>query len=609
MKACFSRLMQARYAAETFAFLGGLAYLLQSLLHAHREETNFDEGLYLLKGFLFATGVYEPFQPYGVLTNKPPLAFLIPGYVQVWFGPGLRAGRYLSVFFGVLALVGLWILARRVGNRWLAAGAVWAFAVSPVIIGVYSLAITQVLVNCMLTWVLVLALGEKRPLWQLIASGLLAGLLIFTRYNVIAVIPLLGVYLWRQQGWKAALLAMAASALVLLAGAARYWPNILTLFTTALPGRLAPFLDPYRYPDLGEPFWNPSVAWDGRLLAFFQGLRLEFLPVVGSLAAMLLWPKICRWKDAATFRIALFLSSLYVVLLLMHLWASVLNNYCVFCFLAYLAFFHSVGILLLVVLVQAWETNPGPLRQVVIVLFTLLLFAGLGFSLFEELGNDLITLNGGHLVSVPSLWQVLSGFGWERKLAKQAASTALGLFAGFIFLFLVYVVYRWKRKIVRNFGFALVNAILLFGFLFSWALTGNNRANTCNLDVIEAYEENGAHLAKNIPAGSLVYWDGGLSVVPLLYIPGVEIFPGQLNQDYAFRIGGDPEQLRRAGLWNEALAQQWKNEADFLLIEEARYNGWKDDLADGERYEELTPVPQPFSCREGSRIRIFERKP
>jgi len=609
MKACFSRLMQARYAAETFAFLGGLAYLLQSLLHAHREETNFDEGLYLLKGFLFATGVYEPFQPYGVWTNKPPLAFLIPGYVQVWFGPGLRTGRYLSVFFGVLALVGLWILARRVGNRWLAAGAVWAFAVSPVIIGVYSLAITQVLVNCMLTWVLVLALGEKRPLWQLIASGLLAGLLIFTRYNVIAVIPLLGVYLWRQQGWKAALLAMAASALVLLAGAARYWPNILTLFTTALPGRLAPFLDPYRYPDLGEPFWNPSVAWDGRLLAFFQGLRLEFLPVVGSLAAMLLWPKTSRWKDAATFRIALFLSSLYVVLLLMHLWASVLNNYCVFCFLAYLAFFHSVGILLLVIFVQAWDTNPGPLRQVVIVLFTLLLFAGLGFSLFEELGNDLITLNGGHLASVPSLWQVLSGFGWERKLAKQAASTALGLFAGFIFLFLVYVVYRWKRKIVRNFGFALVNAILLFGFLFSWALTGNNRPDTCGLDVIAAYEENGAHLAEVIPPGSLVYWDGGLSVVPLLYIPGVEIFPGQLNQDYAFRIGGDPEQLRRAGLWNEALAQQWKNEADFLLIEEARYNGWKDDLADGERYEELTLVPQPFSCRGGSRIRIFERKP
>ncbi len=627
MKAWFSRLMQARYAAETVALLGGLAYLLQSLLHAHREETNFDEGLYLFKGFLFATGVYEPFQPYGVLTNKPPLAFLVPGYAQVLFGPGLRTGRYLSVFFGVLALVGLWILARRLGNRWLAAGAVWAFAVSPVIIGIYSLAITQVLVNCMLTWVLALAVGEKRPFWQLALSGFLAGLLIFTRYNVIAVIPLLGLYLWRQHGWKAALLAMAASALVLLAGAALYWPNILTLFTTALPGRLAPFLDPYRYPDLGQPFWNPSITWDGRLLAFFQGLRLEFLPAVGSLTAMLLWPKASRWKDAAAFRVALFLGSLYTILLLMHLWASVLNNYCVFCFLAYLAFFNSVGILLLVVLLQAWETNPGPLRQGLIVLFTILLFSGLGFSLFEEIGNRLISLNGGHLVSVPSLWEVLSGFGWERKLAKQAASAAFGFFAGLVFTVVVYAWYRCGRKTGQNFfarqtegpagslppnqnfGFALANAILLFGFLFSWALIGNNRANTCNLDVIAAYEENGAHLAENIPAGSLVYWDGGLSVVPLLYIPGVKIFPGQLNQDYAFRIGGDPDQLRRAGLWNEALAQQWKDEANFLLIEEARYTAWKEDLAGGERYEELPPVPQPFSCATGSRIRIFKRKP
>lgn len=612
----WSRFARNRYAAELLAFLGGLAYLFQAFLHAHREVTNFDEGLYLFKGLLFATGVYEPFQPYGVLTNKPPLAFLIPGYAQVLFGPGLRTGRYLSVFFGVLALVGLWILARRLGNRWLAAGAVWAFAVSPVIIGIYSMAITQVLVNCMLTWVLVLALGEKRPLWQLILSGALAGLLIFTRYNVIAVVPLLGLYVWWQHGWKAAFLSMAACALVILAGAALYWPNILTLFTTALPGRLAPFLDPYRYPDLGQPFWNPSVAWDGRLLAFFQGLRLEFLPVVGSLTVLLLWPKKSRWKDAATFRVALLLGLLYMTLLLMHLWASVLNNYCVFCFLAYLAFFNSVGILLVVVFVQAWETKPGPLRQAAIVLFVLFVSAGIGFSLFEEIGNGLITLNGGHFVRIPSLWEVLSGLGWERKLVKQAASAALGLFAGAVFTFLVYLVHRkvgqlneLSNKIPANFGFSLAVAFLLFGFLFSWTLTGSNRANSCGLDVIAAYEENGAHLAQVIPPGSLVYWDGGLSVVPLLYIPGVRIFPSQLNQDYAFRIGGDPQQLRKAGLWNEALAQQWRNEADFLLIEEARYNDWKDFLRAGERFDELPRVPQPVSCQEGSRIRIFQRKP
>lgn len=613
MQAWWSRLARKPYAAELLAWLGGVAYLFQSLLHAHREETNFDEGLYLFKGLLFAMGVYKPFQPYGVLTNKPPLAFLIPGYAQVLFGAGLRTGRYLSVFFGVLALVGLWILARRLGNRWLAAAAVWAFAVSPVIIGIYSLAITQVLVNCMLTWTLVLALGEKRPLWQLILSGVLAGLLIFTRYNVIAVVPLLGLYLWWQHGWKAASLAMAACAAVLATGAALYWPNILTLFTTALPGRLAPFLDPYRYPDLGEPFWNPSVSWDSRLLAFFQGLRLEFLPVVGSLTVLLLWPKKSRWKDMAAFRSAWFLGLLYLTLLLMHLWASVLNNYCVFCFLAYLAFFNSVGILLLVVLVQAWETKPSPFRQVVMVLFVLLLFVGIGFSLFEEIGSKLITLPWPHFSAsgeAMTLWRLLSGkFGWERKLAKQAASATLGLLAGSVFVFLVYLVHRVSKQKVRNFGFSLAVALLLFGFLFSWTLTGSNRPNACGLDVIAAYEENGAHLARVIPPGSLVYWDGGLSVVPLLYIPEVRIFPSQLNQDYAFRIGGDPDQLQKAGLWNEALAQQWRNEADFLLIEEARYNAWKDFLQAGDRFNELPRVPRPVSCQEGSRIRIFERKP
>lgn len=613
MKNWFSRLVGARHVAGLFALLGGGVYLAQSFLFAHGEETNFDEGLYLLKGFLFATGVYEPFQPYGVLTNKPPLAFLIPGYVQVIFGTGLRTGRYLSIFFSLLALVGLWIVARRLGSKWLAAGAVWAFAVSPVIIGIYSLAITQVVVNCILIWMLVLALGEKRPLWQLIVSGVLAGLVTFTRYNVIAVVPLLGLYILWQHGYKAAILSMLAAGVVLITGVAIYWPDILSLFTTALPGRLAPFLDPYRYPDLGEPFWNPSIAWDGRVLAFFQALRLEFLPLAGSLIALLMWPVRSKWYKSAPYRSAVFLGVLYTSLLLMHFWASILNNYCVFCFLAYLAFFNSVGILLVVILIQSWERNPGPIRQLALVLFVAIIFTGIGFSLFEEIGNKLVAMDipnylvGNRPITV---WEILSGkFSFERKLAKQVASTFSGLVLGIVFLCVSFLLYKFWKKKIKNFGFALANAVLAFGFLFSWLLAGSNRANQCNLDVIAAYEENGAHLARIIPPGSLVYWDGGLSVIPLLYIPGVRIFPSQLNQDYAFRIGGDPDSLRKAGLWNEALAQQWKNEADFLLIEESRYNEWKGFLETGNRFDEFPRVPQPVSCQDGSRVRIFKRKP
>src|SRR3990172_8033653 len=82
--------------------LGGLAYLSQSLVYAHTQFSLLDEGAYLYKGYLFATGQYRLYQDYGPWTNHMPLAFLIPGYVQVLFGPGLRTGRYLAVGLSLL---------------------------------------------------------------------------------------------------------------------------------------------------------------------------------------------------------------------------------------------------------------------------------------------------------------------------------------------------------------------------------------------------------------------------------------------------------------------------------------------------------------------------
>ena len=33
------------------------------------------------------SGEYQPYQDYGVWTNHMPPSFLIPGLIQVWFGP------------------------------------------------------------------------------------------------------------------------------------------------------------------------------------------------------------------------------------------------------------------------------------------------------------------------------------------------------------------------------------------------------------------------------------------------------------------------------------------------------------------------------------------
>ncbi|OQY29679.1 MAG: hypothetical protein B6I38_07955, partial [Anaerolineaceae bacterium 4572_5.1] len=172
----FKQLYKISWLADALAGVGAIIYIVQIWIYAHTQDTVLDEGLYLLKGYLFATGKYAPYQPYGPQTNKMPLAFLIPGYVQKLFGPGLRTGRYFAITLSILFLLGVWIVARRLGgdshggraSRWSGTAAVFIVALNPANLKLYSLMISEGLVATMIIWILVLTLGKKRPLWQLI---------------------------------------------------------------------------------------------------------------------------------------------------------------------------------------------------------------------------------------------------------------------------------------------------------------------------------------------------------------------------------------------------------------------------------------------------------
>jgi hypothetical protein len=127
------------WLADILALIGGSAYFIQSWIYAHTQESILDEGAYLVKGYLFATGKYRPFQDYGPLTNHMPLSFLIPGWIQVLFQPGLRTGRYFSVILGVLMLAGIWIVSCRLGNEWWAALLIWLIVINEPLIRTYSI--------------------------------------------------------------------------------------------------------------------------------------------------------------------------------------------------------------------------------------------------------------------------------------------------------------------------------------------------------------------------------------------------------------------------------------------------------------------------------------
>jgi hypothetical protein len=620
--------------------LAGLAwYTAQLFRFAHSQESVLDEGAYVYKGLLFATGQYFLYQPYGPWSNHMPLAFLIPGYLQVLFGPGLRTARYTSIFFAVLLLAGVWILARRMGGGWWAAAAVWALAINPALLKTFSTAVSQGLVACMLVWTLVLVLGEKRPPWQIALGSILTGLMIMTRINMLPVLPLLVLYIFWEHGKKVGWVSALAGSLTIAFWHLVYWPDILQIWTR-LPKSLTPFLNPWRLPNSYKGSWKPDVTLSERILSLFHSLRFHFAATVGALTSVFLWPRMSAWRTGdkghrgdkdhrmSDFRSAVFLLALFVTLLAAHMGYALGKDYCVFCLAGYMAFFSVTGILLVVQTFGVWrEQIPGWLQGLAMIV-VLALSAGIGFGSFEETGEALYNLSipgwlagssGAGPVALGAL--LVNKFGLGTQALRRLLPISFGLAAGVVCLLAALLAWWVRRQqacrqngkalsIAPSYGYWALVIFLLAGTLLtpSAVLGGGYNTYDCNGDVIATYEAAGAHLAQNIPPGSLVYWKGSLSTVPLLYVPDIRIFPAQINDGYSFLESGDDLDLMvRFGRWNEALAHQWADQADFILIEERSFKGWLRDLVTSGGFQALEPTPLTVQCRENSQILIFKR--
>ena len=309
-----------------FVALAGLVvYLVRAINYAFTQRSIVDEGLYLYKGYLFAQGIYKPFQDYGFWTQKAPLSYLVYGWVQQVFGPGLRTGRYFSIFLGALALLGLALVARRIGGRWWGAGVIWVVALNTVSIRYFSAAMSQSLVACLLMWMLFFTLGKERPRWQIVAGSLCAGIMVMARQNMAPVLIILPAYLVWQHGWKGGLLAAAMSLVPLIIVQAVYWPDMLKMWAPWLPESLTPFLDPWRLPPIAVAQIS-SAGISSKFQSVLEGFRYHFAALTGGLAALLLWPAGKFWKDRNRSGDSIFLMILFLALLGFHLWAGLGNT-------------------------------------------------------------------------------------------------------------------------------------------------------------------------------------------------------------------------------------------------------------------------------------------
>jgi hypothetical protein len=513
------------------------------------------------------------------------------------------------------------ILARRIGNRWWAAAAVWVLAINPFLMKTYSIAVSQGLIACLLIWTLVFIIGEKRPLWQIAIGAALAAATVMTRINLLPVLPLVILYVFWQHGTKAGLIALLSGGVVFIGIHAYYWPGIMQLWSRFTG--LIPFMrTEHASGSSSRMAWHPNPTTLSRILSFFRGIMGQFTAVVGVLIAIICWPRKDSWKNKSDLRTALLLVVLFTTLLVMHFWASLTKSYCVSCFPGYGAFFSVIGLLIIILTAANWRQHMPLWIQVLIVILVLGLFTAFGLGSFETLGATLTDLSlphwlvGSSSTDVISLGAVLSNkFGLEVKILRRLLPIILGAGIGFLTLAAALIIYMFSRRRTvppgktASFGYWALVLMLLVGTILTPTplIGGAVFAYDCGGDVIASYEAAGKHLAENIPPGSSVFWKGGLSVIPLLYVPNIRIFPAQINGMYNYQLGESQEPLDRKGMWNNTLAVRWANEADYILVQEHSYTGWLKLLTESGNYDELKPTLPTERCWGGSQIHIFRQ--
>jgi len=595
---------------------GALAYALHALYIARTKTSFLDEGLYLYKGYLFATGQQTPFADYGVWTNHAILSFLIPGAIQKWFGPGLETGRTFMIFLSLFTLLGLWVFARRWGNPWWAAGIVWVMALNPAEIKVHTLAISEGPVAAMLVWILVLTIGEKRPLWQVLLGASLTAPLVLTRENMAFVPPILFLYIFWQRGWRMGILAALCAGILFIGGNAFYFPDNLKFWVTRVPGFLAPFLKTWQMPSPGtvESIPEPEESNLYRMILYFWlTFRLHFVALVSAVTVWCLWPLRAMRPLTERMRAAIFLSILLLTLYVAHIQAAFFGEFCISCILLYVGFFDFIGSMLLVIAAPFLVREISRFRRAVIFGVIALLVLGIGFTAHEDLSADFAKAMIDRLDKV-YLWNALL---YVTKLPSLMAFriafvllvSVLVLAAGGIGLRLVSRRLNGGQLSGGKIGLVAVNLFLIAGLILSPTriLGGGSDFFDCEgTDVFASYEKAGRELSAIIEPGSKIYWEGRLLAI-FLYLPDVKIYPPQMNHVHSYFRGGDPDTLLRFSRWNEDLARTWLAEADFILVQNAEMVYLTDEMLGSGKYVKVMSSPKAEKCRWQSVINVYQR--
>jgi len=593
-------------------------YLTLAFTYAHRLPSRVDEGSFLIKGYYFISGRYQPFEAYGPWTNNMPLAYLIPGIPQVLLGPGLRTGRYFAIFLSILTLAGLWLIIHRMRGKWWALAGVFALAINPSLIQTSVQGLSQGIVACLLTWMLVCLLEEQPKQWQIALGSLLSAATVLTRQNMVFLLPFIWLFALWLHGKKAALLTLVCTLIPLVLVHAFYFPEIMTLWFSWMPSWVKHLFDMGLVAGGGVQTWKPDVDFLMRITSFFTAMRYHFLMLAGVWLCMMLLPKKNAWQSQFERKSALTLILVFLILFLMHAWASLAKNYCVYCFPTYITFFYPIGMILAILGISNFFESKQKIPVLLTILFTMIVIPGLFFGSIENIGASLLSLpvprfkEGSIQPGTAELWVPFSNYfnipyGDLLFIIPPVIGGLISV--GLIIVVWLILLFSQKRQ-KQDFNRLVFGFILVMGMVLtpSGLLGQTPSENTCGGDVIAAYEKVGSELQDLIPSGESLYWAAGSVVTPLLYIPDAGIHPPQLNGIYSYRRGGNRDLLERAGYFNEESVLDWRSTDSFIINSNRNMVAVWQEILNPEEFDEYHHTSPLDPCEPASYLRIFKRK-
>ena len=339
---------------------------------------------------------------------------------------------------------------------------------------------------------------------------------------------------------------------------------------------------------------------------------MHFVALIGAFVAVLLWPNRKGRKMTMRMRAAAFLAFFVIFMLIAHMLASFAGDWCVSCILIYSAYFDYLGLIVLAMSFRFLQRELPRWRQALIYSGLVMLVLGMGFTAYEDVNASFakifIEKSKGTF-----LWKFLTDL--TNLSALYLFRTLFTIGVSLLLIVLVAIAIRLARRyvtdrqlLVKRGAYYTLVGVLIAGFVLSPTKVlgkGNDFFDCDGSDVFQSYKEAGEELRAIIPPGSKVYWDGRIDAI-FLYLPGVEIYPPQLNQSHSFYYGGDSDLLLKNGYWTEELAQKWLREADFVLLEKGEKLDFEIKAVEGGGFESLGQTRKVEKCRWQSIIEIYK---